>query len=190
MPESSHAPSPGTLHAAVFLGLGWPDTVVPLNPSLVRGRLVALISALPLMFPLWSAWQRSSLFHPTHFSSPLKHSLRDRVVATTSSLTASLAINSNPLYFVGGGRSCLSSHAPRWSQDPFLSGRGARHLNLPLLCPLCEAPSDDLSHCLSEYPAFSDLRESTRIPFHSGFAILVHAHVAFVGQVCERCVSL
>ena len=163
----------------------WASRCVDLSASLDVPTLVGVAAVLSLP------------------SAVCKHGfLRDRVVDAASSLTTchvhglSLAVNSGPRWVVGG-RSCLSSHAPRWTQDPFLGGRGARHLSFPLLCPPCEAPSGDLSHCLSECPAFSDLREQwsqqcsvNPNSFHSGFAILVHAHVAFVGQVWERFVSL
>ena len=76
---------------------------------------------------------------------------------------SSLAVNTGPHQIVCG-RSSIPSHArfwglARWGHDPFPGGRAARHLGLSLSCVLCEAPSGDLFHCLSECPAFSDLRD-------------------------------
>ena len=84
-------------------------------------------------------------------------------------------------------------------------------LALPSSCPFCDAPHGDMFHCLSECAAFSDLREQwcrrcsvhpDSVPFWvlhpwlfnptSSFNTFrtVLAHVTFIGQACERCVSL
>ena len=128
-----------------------------LYPFVGRGRLVALISALPLMF-LTKVGVALVLSLPTAVCKhgfrlmsilPLNLSLRDRWVDATSSLTVchvhglSLAVNSGPHRGLHAGAMICSRVV-------------ARHLGLPPSCALCEAPS---LHCLSECPAFSDLRE-------------------------------
>ena len=99
----------------------------------------------------------------------------------------------------------------RLGHDPLPGGRAARHLALPSSCSFCDATQGDLFHCLSECAAFSDLCEQwcrrvsvhpNSIPFWvrhpwlfnptSSFNTFrtVLAHVSFVGQACERFVSL
>ena len=155
----------------------------------------------------------------THAAPLLNRSLCDRLLAAASSLSVChvrgpFAVNAGPHQIVYG-RSCSSSHArfwglARWGHDPFPGGRAARYLGLSLSCALCEASSGDLFHCLSECPAFSDLRTSGVVnvlhPDSVSFwvrhpwlflpssslnsARLILAHVSFVGLVCERFVSL
>ena len=128
---------------------------------------------------------------------------------------SSLAVNAGP-HQIEYGRSSIPSHArfwglARWGHDLFPGGQAARHLGLSLSCVLCEAPSGDLFHCLSECPAFSDLRDKWRrhcsihpdsvsfwarhpwlfLPSSSLNSVSsIRAHVSFVGQVCERFVLL
>ena len=78
-------------------------------------------------------------------------------------------------------------------------------------CAFCSSATGDLFHCLVECVAFNDLRmeccrrcsvRPTTVAFWvrhpwlfnpwslSNTPTLIHAHVAFVGQACERALSL
>ena len=170
--------------------------------------------------PLSSAHCVQAWFQ-THAAPLLNRFLRDRLVAAASLLSvchvrvASLAVNAGPHQIVYG-RSSIPSHArfwglARWGHDPFPGGRAARHLGLSLSCTLCEDPSGDLFHCLSECSAFSDLRDQwcrqcsihpDSVSFWARHPWLflpssslnsvssIRAHVSCAGQVCERFVSL
>ena len=106
---------------------------------------------------------------------------------------------------------CLHMLVCGGSLDPCPGGRAVRHLGHSLSCVFCDAPQVDLAHCLSSCLAFSDLREQwcrrVSVPLdaaaqwacdpwvfnpsssHNSDATIV-AHISFVGQVCERFLSL
>ena len=161
------------------------------------------------------SWFRSCV------SPRLDQSLRDRLCTAVYSLfvfhvdLCSQSVNGGPNGAVCE-RSSLPSHARfwglcRWGHDPFPGGRAARHLGSSLSCVFCSAPLGDLANCLSECPAFADLRAewcnqvsvpSDSVAFWARHSWIfnprcslnsmthIFAHVSFVGQVCERFVAL
>ena len=215
MPSGERCPLPALIfHTALSVPSSWASLCVALCSSLgVPHPSSCGIGSL-------SSARCVQAWFQTHAAPPLNRSLRDRLVAAASSLSVChvhgpFAVNAGPHQIVYG-RSCSSSHArfwglARWGHDPFPGGRAARHLGLSLSCALCEASSGDLFHCLSECPAFSDLRDQwcrecsvhpdsvsfwVRHPWlflpssSLNSARLILAHVSFVGLVCERFVSL
>ena len=213
MPSHGRCPLPALVfHAALAVPGSWPSVEICASSDI----------SLPWSFGISSgsspshvrSWFRSCV------SLRLDQSLRDRLCTAVSSLSVfhvdlnSQSVNGGPDEAIYGCSSLLS-HARfwglcRWGHDPFPSGRAARHLGSSLLCVFCSSPLGDLAHCLSEFPAFADLRaewcNQVSVPSDSAAFWARHswifnprcslnsmthilAPVSFVGQMCERFVA-